>query len=714
MRNLLLPFLLALAFPPAASAQLPPAFGPESPVSAADRLPGAPSTSNPVIASDGDGYFAAWFDSGGGIYGTRVSAKGEVLDPDGIRIDDGANAPNGAIILLVQGSRYVVGWIERGFGTALRNVSRDGRPEGPVVRLAGDEFSPPSIIAAAIPGAILLQKDASTIALLDADLRLIRTLPPLPGALRQSAVIAASGSDFLVSYLGVNNRQTIFTSVVVRPDGGMEAPREIPGEIASTSSIVWDGAEYLATHRFGANLAFSKLSRTGELLAATKVTDMRFPLGASVAPRPDGQIMSVTRDQSRIESIVVDAVGNTSVNQVAQATYLGSSAVASNARGEALVAWQEISSISSKSTIRASLLDAGARPAGRKATDPGFTLTQASSPQSSPALSKNTTNWIAWLQADADGSPLLYARDIASTRPAIRLRASRDYKTRPAIATDGNTVVVLWIEGVLPPLSLRKAEFDLDGGNVVESVLVPNTGATIFRTNVDRGPAVAWNGFYYLVAWGGENDRLMVAPMRPRGPLLVEGAPVTLPSRRQSAPVIVPAGETSLLIWQEDAFETPPRIAAARVSTGGFVLDSPVIISGGTRPDATWNGFTWVAAWTSATEAAVQAARIRNDGLPLDRFPVVLGTGSEATLGASGSEILAAWRGGGSVMISKIIAAGPLAWSTPAVLQPQAEQPVMLRLANGGAAVVYRRIAREPEFAGSPRLFVRLGAASSP
>src|SRR5262249_26203056 len=55
------------------------------------RLPAPDDQFNPAVASDGSGFLVVWtdqrsFGSGRGIYGARVSAAGEMLDPGGILI----------------------------------------------------------------------------------------------------------------------------------------------------------------------------------------------------------------------------------------------------------------------------------------------------------------------------------------------------------------------------------------------------------------------------------------------------------------------------------------------------------------------------------------------------------------------------------------------------------------------------------------------------
>src|SRR5437773_7879198 len=64
-----------------------------------------------VVATDGDGFLVAWGDVRawpGSTYVARVTARGEVLDPTGIRIAQGSTPQ-----LVFAGDAYVVLWIQR-------------------------------------------------------------------------------------------------------------------------------------------------------------------------------------------------------------------------------------------------------------------------------------------------------------------------------------------------------------------------------------------------------------------------------------------------------------------------------------------------------------------------------------------------------------------------------------------------------------------------
>ena len=78
------------------------------------------SQGRPAIASDGTGYLVVWNDTRSGtgdVYGTRVSASGEILDASGFAIANGPDAQQAPDVGF-EGAYYVVAWHDRRSGTA--------------------------------------------------------------------------------------------------------------------------------------------------------------------------------------------------------------------------------------------------------------------------------------------------------------------------------------------------------------------------------------------------------------------------------------------------------------------------------------------------------------------------------------------------------------------------------------------------------------------
>jgi len=98
----------------------------------------------PAIASDGTDYLVAWDDNRGGsswdIYGTRVSAGGSVLDPDGIAISTAANI-QGDLAIAFDETNYLVVWVDLRSGSSYDIYGARVNASGSVLDTAGIAIS---------------------------------------------------------------------------------------------------------------------------------------------------------------------------------------------------------------------------------------------------------------------------------------------------------------------------------------------------------------------------------------------------------------------------------------------------------------------------------------------------------------------------------------------------------------------------------------------
>src|SRR5687768_218298 len=135
MRALATGLLLATLLPLDSDAQEFPATSPaEVPVSAVESIVAPFAQHSAAIASDGESYFVVWEDHRRGgawsdVYGSRVSAEGEVLDPLGIPIAT-TSGQESAPTVAWTGSNYLVVWhwsdSPPNGSVVAKRVSRDG------------------------------------------------------------------------------------------------------------------------------------------------------------------------------------------------------------------------------------------------------------------------------------------------------------------------------------------------------------------------------------------------------------------------------------------------------------------------------------------------------------------------------------------------------------------------------------------------------------
>ena len=115
-----------------------------------DFVPAPLARFDPDVAYGGGKFFTVWNDTrAGGVFGTRVSPKGKVLDPEGIRInlsDDEDDEANGPPAIAYNGTLFFVVWETRDGVLGVR-VKPDGTVLGPVftVILSDETFGPVDI-----------------------------------------------------------------------------------------------------------------------------------------------------------------------------------------------------------------------------------------------------------------------------------------------------------------------------------------------------------------------------------------------------------------------------------------------------------------------------------------------------------------------------------------------------------------------------------------
>ncbi|WP_044185976.1 hypothetical protein [Hyalangium minutum] len=115
-----------------------------------DFKPAALARFGPNVAFGGGKFFVVWNDiREGGVFGTRVRPDGDILDPEGIRInisDDSDDEAVGPPAITYNGTHFFVVW-ERADGVSGVRVKPDGTVVGPVFNVitSGETFGPVDI-----------------------------------------------------------------------------------------------------------------------------------------------------------------------------------------------------------------------------------------------------------------------------------------------------------------------------------------------------------------------------------------------------------------------------------------------------------------------------------------------------------------------------------------------------------------------------------------
>jgi hypothetical protein len=213
-------------------------------------------------------------------------------------------------------------------------------------------------------------------------------------------------------------------------------------------------------------------------------------------------------------------------------------------------------------------------------------------------------------------------------------------------------------------------------------VLLDPAGVLVSNMNLDRAPAVGFDGSAFTLVWtNNQNDGLHLSRVSPAGALLTP-LPLDLgPGARSIGGIACDPAGTCAIAY---AAGSPEKAYVARVSKTGTVLDPSGILVGAGRPggivfDGT-NFFVF-----SEAGGGLAAAHVSPGGAVLDGFtyPNVY---IEA-VAFDGTNALVASSGGGTIVGTRIAKDGTQVDATPLVLQANA--PVTsLGLAFGGGQYV--------------------------
>lgn len=202
-----------------------------------------------------------------------------------------------------------------------------------------------------------------------------------------------------------------------------------------------------------------------------------------------------------------------------------------------------------------------------------------------------------------------------------------------------------------------------DDGVVLDSPPITIESST---TDYTGRPFLAWNGMHWLAVMNYPtlHARLVDAD----GSV---GASIGLPAQQASYPSVASNGTDFLVTWQEGT-DGAARVAAARVSGAGALVDTSAIAvnaSYGQQPHAGFNGTSWFIAWTDAYGG--RAARVGTNGVVLDPagIPFFSQASVRSVTCAAGACTALLYDYGQGIKTARIDAAGTLTAKTLAAAQ---------------------------------------------
>lgn len=436
-----------------------------------------------------------------------------------------------------------------------------------------------------------------------------------PGGFGQSeAAVAWDGSNYLVVWR--DERAALEEYIYAARVTGAGVVLDNTGfRVSSTRSnapaVAWNGSNFLVVWESNSDIRAARVSSGGAVLD---------PSGFDVATAAGGQIEpSVASDGSNF-----------------------------------LVVWGDFRTSLTTGTA-SDVYGARITGAGTVLEPNGIPISAGYGHQTSPSVAFNGLRFlVAWDDARSGTFDVYASRvnksGIVVDGTGIAVSTATGDQQDPAVASDGSTFLVAWSSGGSPNQDIYAARVSNTG------VVADPTGIAVSTAAPqDLYPAATWDGTNFVIAWEA-SQVVRAARVTTLGAVLDAGGfPVGGPSGL--APAVTSNGSSSFLAWHTNAPATSGRdVYAARVSSGGGVVDSPPILVSITAnnqraPALAWNpeGRYFLVVWRDdrGTSADIYGARVTGTGTILDGtgFPISTAPGdqTDASVVWSGTHFLVVW-----------------------------------------------------------------------
>ncbi|HET7434951.1 MAG TPA: hypothetical protein VFN10_09600 [Thermoanaerobaculia bacterium] len=313
-------------------------------------------------------------------------------------------------------------------------------------------------------------------------------------------------------------------------------------------------------------------------------------------------------------------------------------------------------------------------------------------------------------------APAIWGQFDGTFTPFAISRAAANQQM-PALASNGNNALAVWIENRAPGKDAVMATLLARDGTPIGT---PITIAEAER--VAKSPAVTWDGASYVIVWQetrGTSEAVVARRLSANG-TLSDPFDLSLHASNDAAPRIASSGTNAFAVWSEAT-----SVHAALLTSGAVI---PVTVEGRSAADVTWDGEVYRV--VAQTTSGLRGARFTREGTPLGAFDIsttpaqrpaidgqlvvyerasgVFGwiNGHEFAIAAGGANprvafyggsYLVTWQRGSDVFLARVYANGTL---SPPVLITNGTTPVVTRGLLG-----YARIT--PEAAYVQRVFTR-------
>ena len=487
----------------------------------------------PDVASNGSDWFVVWQDNRSGaidIYGTRVTSAGTVVSPLGVAIVTGAPNADGCAAAWL-GGNYLVAWGQYSESTGYDLY-------GQMVTSAGSKTGSAFVICAA-------------------------------NGNQAYPAIAPRGTEGLVVwqdqragyYADIYGSRVNSSGQVLNP-GGVRLTEEDGSE--ELADAAWNGSNYVLVWR----------DKTTKLLSGRLVA-------SNCAPNSGSFSILYTTAGSRGPSVAA-------------------------AGGICLVGYNTLS-------VSADVCGARISSAGALLDSARVLLSQNAFDQAYYSVAFDGTNYMVAWSDDRSGNADVYVARVkqdGSILDASGIRVTSDASDQydPAIAWSGGNYLVVWTD----TRRVTTSGTDIYGARIKpDGQVLDTSGLPICQVSENQSnPAITWNGSKFLVVY--EDMRNAVSPdyyndiygslVSSSGTVTLIGNPIAGGARNQYSPAVASDGSNCLVVWQ-DTKGTFPMICASRVSANGTILDtagiqvSPVS-STQSSPAVAFDGTNYMIVWS--------------------------------------------------------------------------------------------------------------------
>jgi hypothetical protein len=631
----------------------------------------------PAVGFDGTNYLVVWRDRywrSIGIYGTRVSPQGVVLDPDGITI----RAGGGMSPAVSFGAKsFLVVWEDcfRGdcgdAGVVGARVSTTGvvlDPDGFPIATGSPAQASPALAfdgtnwlvaweRASYPsGDIFASRVSQTGVVLDPGGIPITTAPADQGR----PEVAFDGTNYLVVW---SSWETPLSGARVSPAGQVLDPDGIQisnGGSDDEPRLAFDGANYLVVWSREGRVYGARVSSGGQVLDPDGIPISSVPVGSFGFPAVafDGvNYLVVWTNQVDVYGTRVTrsgAVLDPDGIRISSAAWSDQEAPAVAFDGtNYLVVWPRITGYVGDFGPRKDIVGGRVSPNGVVLDANSTIVSTAVNEQEVPTIAFDGTNYLVAWRDTRPGWGELYAARVSRTGelldPAgIRVTMSREaFIDVPALAFDGTNYLLVWSQWTNAyNAQIRGARVSRGG-----SLLDPDG----FEIAADRSvwnPVLDFDGNNYLVVWAEhawDCCRVTASRVSQSGQVLDRILIAASPLNYRLSPRVAFGGERYLVTWP-----TPGgAVYGTQVDTAGRILDAGgFLISPTGRADepapATFDGTNYVVAWHDVRGGSgIYAARIAQDGAVLDPSGIPVSTSVAAqqrpAIAFDGTNSLVVW-----------------------------------------------------------------------